>query len=102
MAKFNPDFYGDKPHGAPVQQTVNVGISISPERLSEIRTKLDSTRTALAPRICHASTSENGLPTRTKSSVSPKQHVSPIQDVKNVRDVQDQDSTDMQSVVPPS
>ena len=73
MAKFNPDFFGDKPHNAPIQQTVNVGISISPERLTELRTKLDSTRSALTPklRISHASTSENGSHTLTNGSAKP-------------------------------
>ncbi len=46
-SKFSPDIYGDKP--AQPQTTVNVGISLTPERLSEIRTKLDSTRTAFHP-----------------------------------------------------
>lgn len=47
-AKFNPDTFGDKPAQGPVQ-TVNVGVSISPERLQDIRSKLDSTRSALSP-----------------------------------------------------
>jgi hypothetical protein len=46
-AKFNPEIFAEKPASAPVQ-TVNVGVSISPERLSEIRTKLDQSRAALA------------------------------------------------------
>ena len=46
-AKFHPDAYGDKPAAAP-QTTVNVGVSISPERLSELRSKLDNTRLHLA------------------------------------------------------
>jgi hypothetical protein len=46
-AKFNPSVYGEKPPTAPVQ-TVNVGVSITPERLAEIRSKLDQTRDALA------------------------------------------------------
>jgi hypothetical protein len=46
-AKFSPDTYGDKP-ATPTPTTVNVGISISPERLNEIRAKLDHTRQSLA------------------------------------------------------
>jgi hypothetical protein len=42
-AKLHPEAYGDKPNAAPVQ-TVNVGIAISPERLTELRAKLDHTR----------------------------------------------------------
>ena len=81
MAKFNPDFFGDKPAHQPQQTTVNVGISISPERLTEIRGKLDQTRHALNPRSGQASTIENGSRTlsngelRTKSSVYPKRDV---------------------------
>ena len=44
--KFHPEAYGDKPAAAP-NTTVNVGIAISPERLQEIRNKLDITRSAL-------------------------------------------------------
>ena len=43
--KFHPDAYGDKPAATP-NTTVNVGIAISPERLAELRHKLDITRTA--------------------------------------------------------
>lgn len=46
-AKLHPDAYGDKPAAQQQQTTVNVGVSISPERLQEIRNKLDITRTAL-------------------------------------------------------
>ena len=42
-AKFHPDLYGDKPTQAQ-STTLNVGISISPERLQDLRAKLDSTR----------------------------------------------------------
>jgi hypothetical protein len=57
--KFHPDAYGDKPAAAPNVQTVNVGISISPERLQDLRNKLDVTRTAfLKPH----SASANPLP----------------------------------------
>jgi len=45
-AKFHPDAYGDKPATMP-NTTVNVGIAISPERLQDIRNKLDITRSAL-------------------------------------------------------
>jgi hypothetical protein len=44
--KFHPDAYGDKPAATP-NTTLNVGIAISPERLAEIRNKLDITRSAL-------------------------------------------------------
>jgi hypothetical protein len=44
-AKFHPSVYAEKPPTAPVQ-TVNVGVAITPERLAEIRSKLDQTRTA--------------------------------------------------------
>jgi hypothetical protein len=49
-AKLNPIAYGDKP--LPTQQTttVNVGVSISPERLHDLRSKLDQTRSALVPK----------------------------------------------------
>jgi Bacteriophage Sf6, terminase small subunit-like len=45
-AKFHPDVYGDKPP-ATTSTTLNVGIAISPERLADIRNKLDITRSAL-------------------------------------------------------
>jgi hypothetical protein len=44
-AKFHPEVYGDKPSQAQ-STTVNVGVSISPERLNDIRLKLDHTRSA--------------------------------------------------------
>ena len=44
-AKMHPDFYGDKPQQAPTTN-VQIGLAISPERLTEIRTKLDNTRSA--------------------------------------------------------
>jgi hypothetical protein len=43
--KFHPDSYGDKPAATP-NTTVNVGISISPERLQDLRNKLDISRSA--------------------------------------------------------
>jgi hypothetical protein len=46
-AKFHPDAYGDKPAATP-NTTVNVGIAVSAERLSEIRAKLNDTRLHLA------------------------------------------------------
>ena len=46
-AKLHPAAYAEKPLPAPTQ-TLNVGIAISSERLSELRAKLDSTRTAFA------------------------------------------------------
>ena len=55
-AKFHPDSYGDKPAQLPTNTVVNVGISISPERLTEIRTNLVHTRKSLQPR----SKSSNG------------------------------------------
>jgi hypothetical protein len=45
--KFHPDAYGDKPSPTRQSTTVNVGISITPERLQELRNKLDITRSAL-------------------------------------------------------
>jgi hypothetical protein len=48
-SRFHPDVYGDKPQQQQ-QTTVNVGISIDPQRLADLRTKLDSSRTAFAPR----------------------------------------------------
>jgi hypothetical protein len=47
-ARLHPAAYADKPLPAQQTTTVNVGVSISPERLSEIRAKLDQTRSALA------------------------------------------------------
>jgi hypothetical protein len=47
-AKFNPEIYGDKP-AQPQQTTVNVGISIPAERLADLRSKLDQSRTAFLP-----------------------------------------------------
>ena len=53
-AKFHPEVYGDKPP-APTSTTVNVGIAISPERLQDIRNKLDITRSAfLEPHSANA------------------------------------------------
>jgi hypothetical protein len=47
-AKLHPAAYGDKPL-SPCQTTnVNVGISISPQRLQELRTKLKQTRSAFS------------------------------------------------------
>ena len=46
-AKFHPAQYGDKPATAPIQ-TVNVGVAISPQRLQEIRSKLEQTRSAFS------------------------------------------------------
>ena len=43
-SKFHPDSYGDKSQKQQQQTTVNVGVSISQERLNEIRAKLDQTR----------------------------------------------------------
>jgi hypothetical protein len=43
-SKFLPDVYGDKPLHSQQTTTVNVGISLSPAQLGEIRSKLDSTR----------------------------------------------------------
>ena len=45
-ARLHPAAYAERPPNAPTQ-TVNVGVSISPERLTEIRSKLDQTRFAL-------------------------------------------------------
>jgi hypothetical protein len=45
-AKLNPTFYGDKP--ATTAVNVAVGFNVSPERLQEIRGKLDMTRNTLA------------------------------------------------------
>jgi hypothetical protein len=44
-AKFSPDVYGDKPTQTAVN--VAVGFNVSPERLQEIRGKLDMTRNSL-------------------------------------------------------
>ncbi len=57
-AKFHPDAYGDKLATTP-NTTVNVGIAISPERLQDLRNKLDITRSAL--RKPHSAT-PNPLP----------------------------------------
>jgi hypothetical protein len=47
VSKFHPAAYAEKPATAPIQ-TVNVGVAISPERLNEIRAKLDHTRLHLS------------------------------------------------------
>jgi hypothetical protein len=46
-SRFHPSVYGDKPE---VQQStvVNVGVSVAPERLNDLRLKLDSTRSAFS------------------------------------------------------
>ncbi len=46
-SKLHPTAYGDKPAALPTN-TVNVGVSISQERLNEIRSKLDQTRLYLS------------------------------------------------------
>ena len=46
-AKFHPSVYAEKPATAPIQ-TVNVGVAISPQRLQEIRSKLEQTRSAFS------------------------------------------------------
>jgi hypothetical protein len=63
-AKFNPSDYGDRPPSAPSQTTVNVGINVSPERLNDLRLKLDSTRTVFSSGNGkkHSSTFENESP----------------------------------------
>jgi hypothetical protein len=86
-AKLHPEAYSDNRPAQQQTTNVQIGVSISPERLTEIRTKLDSTRTALKPRSNHASQSSSLSLThsngelRTKSSVYPKRDVSPIRDV---------------------
>ena len=47
-AKFHPAAYAEKPLPSQQTTTVNVGISLSPERLAELRAKLDQTRSAFA------------------------------------------------------
>jgi hypothetical protein len=68
-ARLNPSAYADKPLPAQQTTTVNVGVSISPERLSEIRAKLDQTRSALAlekktPNGATATAAKGGVKTR--------------------------------------
>jgi hypothetical protein len=46
-SRFHPSVYGERPASAPVP-TVNVGVAISPERLVDLRSRLDGTRSALA------------------------------------------------------
>jgi hypothetical protein len=46
-AKLHPAAYAEKTATAPIQ-TVNVGIAISQERLADLRSRLDQTRSALA------------------------------------------------------
>lgn len=53
-SKLHPNAYGDKPPASP-STTVNVGVSISPERLTEIRSKLDQTRTVFQRKERHQS-----------------------------------------------
>jgi hypothetical protein len=48
-SKFYSDVYGDKSqHNQQQSTTVNVGVSIAPERLSELRNKLDNTRASFS------------------------------------------------------
>ena len=47
LAYIHPAAYSEKPATAPVQ-TVNVGVAISPQRLDEIRSKLEQTRSAFS------------------------------------------------------
>jgi hypothetical protein len=70
-AKFNPDTYGDKP---PLNQqtTVNVGISIPAERLADLRSKLDQSRTAFLPAKSAAPIPKTAAPAQQKTeSASP-------------------------------
>ncbi len=46
-AKLHPEAYGEKLLPQQQNTTVNVGIAISPERLADLRNKLDITRSAL-------------------------------------------------------
>jgi hypothetical protein len=46
-AKLHPAAYAEKPLQAPTQ-TVNVGIAVSQERLADLRSRLEATRSALA------------------------------------------------------
>jgi hypothetical protein len=55
-AKFYPAVYGDKP--TQPQTTVNVGISLSPEHLQDIRNKLDQARLSLSS---PSTNSSNGI-----------------------------------------
>jgi hypothetical protein len=56
-AKFHPAQFGDKPLPSQQSTTVNVGVAISPQRLEEIRSKLEQTRSALS----NPSASASGL-----------------------------------------
>jgi hypothetical protein len=65
-AKFNPTEFGDKPIPSQQSTTVNVGISISPQRLDELRGKLEHTRTAFQRKpalVNQRSQPENTSPT---------------------------------------
>lgn len=74
-SRFHPEVYGDKPQ-QPQQTTVNVGVSISPERLNDIRAKLDFSRNALAPKSKAIRLNEsNDLP----ASI-PKKHAQHVSD----------------------
>ena len=53
--KFHPEAYGDKSQQPSQSTTVNVGIALSPERLNDLRNKLDITRSAfLKPHSANA------------------------------------------------
>jgi hypothetical protein len=81
--KFSPDVYGDKP--ATTAVNVAVGFNVSPERLNEIRGKLDVTRTAYSkPLTLSNPVTSNGnrlptseteiIPLQTESSTHGNNH----------------------------
>ena len=59
-SKFHPDAYGDKSQQQQQQTTVNVGIAVTPERLSELRAKLDDARLHFSNP--NATVQSNGIP----------------------------------------
>ena len=65
-AKFHPAVYAEKPPTAPVQ-TVNVGVAISPERLADLRSRLEATRAAYALKA----PPQNGVTAEGKKSNAP-------------------------------
>jgi hypothetical protein len=77
--RMHPNVFGDKPIPTP-QTTVNVGIAISPERLTEIRSKLDATRSALAERGHNRRLTSkqvgqpNGAPSPTQNKDNKEEH----------------------------
>lgn len=61
-ARVHPDAYADKPAHQQQQTNVQIGVSVSPERLTEIRAKLEQTRNSFRQRTAAVVETPKRLP----------------------------------------